>query len=245
MRRFALPLIGPLLLAASIAPASAVDANIRSFITKVDDFSATAKVVQQNQRELSKINRDVGLAYKLGNVKISYKDPNRVRMEGSLEGSRAVYILNGTKQWVAIPKIGIKTVRNFEDSPGKRKSLMDMGLVSEFYLSYTNAKFEREGAVDGVECAIFDMSYKDRDEDSSHHRIWIDPKTRVVRRRESYSQEGKLQAVYFFKDIKEVAEGIFLPTRIEVMNTDRQIAGVMAYTDLKVNSGLPDSLFTL
>ena len=244
MRNSALTLIGAGLLALN-APANASDSNIRSYVTKIDDFSATAKVVQQNQRELSKISKDIGLAYKLSNVKVSYKEPNKVRMEGSLEGSRAIYVINGTVQYVSIPKIGIKTKRNFEDSPGKRKSLMDMGLISDFYLSYTNAKYERDGAVDGVDCAIFEMTYKDRDEDSSHHRIWVDPKTRVVRKREAYSQEGKLQAVYFYKDVKDVGNGIFLPTRIEVMNTDRQIAGVMAYSDMRVNSGLPDSLFTL
>jgi outer membrane lipoprotein-sorting protein len=242
MRSFALTLTG--IVALSTA-AHAADSNIRSYVTKVDDFSASAKVVQQNQRELSKISRDIGLAYKLGSIRIQYKEPNKVRMEGSLEGSRAVYILNGTVQYVSIPKIGIKTRRNFEDAPGKSKTLMDMGLVSDFYLSFVNARYERDGAVDGVECAIFDMTYKDRDEDTSHHRVWIDPKTRVVRKREAYSQQGKLQAVYFYKDVKEVASGIWLPTRIEVMNTDRKTAGVMAYSDIKVNSGLSDGLFSL
>ena len=245
MRNFALSVIGAGLLTLAGPRASALDTNIRGYVTKVDDFSATARVVQQNQRELSKISKDIGLAYKLGNIKIQYKEPNRVRMEGSLEGSRAIYVLNGTVQYVSIPKIGIKTRRNFEDSPGKRKSLMDVGLVSDFYLSYTNARFEREGAVDGVDCAIFDVTYKDRDEDTSHHRVWIDPKTKVVRRREAYSQDGKLQAVYFYKEVMEVGNGLWVPTRIEVMNTDRKVAGIMAYSDIKVNAGLSDSLFSL
>lgn len=224
--------------------AHAIDSNIKAYVCdKLDDFSATMSVVSVNERAMGKISRDAVLLYKLGTVRMRYKEPNKVRIEGNAQGSHAVFILNGSTQWTSVNNFKIK--KDFGKSPGKRKSLMDVGLVSDYYLTYTNAKFAREGSVDGVPCAVFELTYKDRDEDSSHAIVYIDPKTKVVRKRESYSQDGKLQAVYFFKNVQEVKPGIWFPTLIEAENVDRVIAGATAYKNIKVNTGLDDSLFKL
>jgi outer membrane lipoprotein-sorting protein len=123
---------------------------------------------------------------------------------------------------------------------------MDVGLVSEYYLTYNDAKFLREGTVDGTPCGVFDFTFKNHDAgDHSHQVIFIDPKTKVVRRREAYSLEGKLQAVYLFNEPKEIKPGIWFPSTIEATNADRKLAGVTAYHDIKVNIGIPDSTFKL
>ena len=62
-------------------------------------------------KQFTKISKDIGLAYRLGNIKIQYKEPNRVRMEGSLEGSRAIYVLNGAVQWTSNIGVTAVTVR--------------------------------------------------------------------------------------------------------------------------------------
>lgn len=226
-------------------PAFAIDTNIGSYVcAKLDDFSARISVVKADQRELGKINKDAGLFYQFSDILMRYKEPNKVRIEGLIQGTRGVYVVDGTIQLVSVPRIHLKTRRDFGDAPGKKKTLVDVGLISEFYLTYTDAKFLREATVDGVACAAFEMRYKDKD-DSSHQIMYIDPKTKVVRKREAYSQEGKLQAVYYYKGVKEVAPGIWFPTEIEAQNTDRVIAGVTAYKDIKVNIGIADSIFKL
>src|SRR5579872_6662759 len=134
--------------------ARAIDSNIQSYVVKnLDDFTATTSVVSVNENELKKISRDAVLIYRLGTVLMRYKEPNKVRIEGSAQGTKVTVVLNGSEQWVSIN--GLKTHRDFGKSPGKRKSLIDVGLVSEYYLTYTDAKFLREGSVDGVPCAVF------------------------------------------------------------------------------------------
>ena len=225
-------------------PARSIDTNIKSYVCeKLDDFTATISVVSVNEREMGKISKDAVLLYKIGTINMRFKEPNKVRIDGNTQGSKATFIVNGSTQWVQLNSFRHKS--EFGKSPGKRKSLMDVGLISDYYLTYTNAKFLREGTVDGTPCAVFEMSYKDRDEDSSHAVVYIDPKTRVVRKRESYSQDGKLQAVYFFKNLQEVKPGIWFPTLIEAQNVDRVIAGSTAYKNVKVNTGLDDSIFKL
>ncbi len=225
--------------------AHAIDTNLRDYVCeKLDDFTAKMVVVKADQRELGKISRDAGFLYRFHEVTMSYKEPNKVRIEGSLDGAKGLYIVNGPIQWVAIPKIHLQTRRDFGNAPGKRKSLMDVGLISEYYLTYTDGQFVREANVEGTPCAVFRLQYKDRD-DTSHQMVYIDPRTKVVRKREAYSQTGKLQAIYYYKDVKQVAPGIWFPTRIEVQNTDRVIAGITEYRDIRVNVGLSDREFTL
>ena len=234
------------LLSGTLGTSRALDTNINSYVCqKLDDFTATLTVVKADQRELGKISKDAGLLYRFKDVQMRYKEPNKVRIEGAVEGTKGVFVLNGPIQWVSIPKIHLKTKRDFGKAPGKRKSLMDVGLISEYYLTYTNGKFLRQGTVDGTPVAVFDLTYKARDEDTSHAIVYIDPRTKVVRKRESYSQDGKLQAVYYYKDVKEVQPGVWFPTLIEAQNTDRVVAGITSYRDIHVNTGLSDDIFQL
>jgi outer membrane lipoprotein-sorting protein len=228
---------------AAIGAAPAAETDIRKYVCqKLDDFTAEIAVSKANQTELAKINKDIGLAYRFKSAKVSYKEPNQVRMEGAAEGSKITWVMNGVAQVVYINGKKVSE-RKYTDAPGKRKSLMDVGLVSEYYLTYTNAKFLREGSVDGTKCAVFEMRYDAKFDDTSHHTVYIDPATRCVLRREAYSQEGKLQAVYFYRDPKQIAPGVWFPSRVEAQNLDRVIAGVTEYRNIKVNSGLPESLF--
>jgi len=250
VRMFGLAVVAAALttVAASASAAAALDRDIHSYVvTKLDDFTATGDVVSVNERELNKISRDMVLLYKIHEVSVNYKEPNMVRIEGSQEGSHVTFIINGSKQIVRFN--GATLRRDLGSSPGKRKSLMDMGLVSDYYLTYVDAKFLRDGSVDGTPTAVFDVTYKDR-QDTSHHIIYIDPKTRCVLKRESYSQDapgkpGHLQCTYYYKNLKEVATGVWFPTIIEVENTDRVMAGSTAYKDIHINVGLKDDRFKL
>src|SRR5438309_26811 len=88
--------------------------NIKHFVCeKLEDFEATMSVVSADQKELNKIGRDFGFVYRFKSVNMRYKEPNKVRIEGDMEGTRGVYILNGPIQYLAIPKIHLKTHRDF------------------------------------------------------------------------------------------------------------------------------------
>lgn len=237
-------LVGPIILLVSASAQAEIPRSIQDYVCRrLDDFTVTGVVAAANQRELGKINKDFGFLYRFKTVLMRYKEPNKVRIEGSVEGTKGVYIVNGTIQIVSVPKLRLNTRRDFGNAPGKRKSLVDMGLVSAYYLTYANFKFIREGSVEGTPVGVFEITYKDRAEDTSHHIVYIDPKTRVILKRDAYRQDGTLQAIYYFRDVRQVAPGIWFPTRIEVQNTERKVAGTTLYKDFKINTGLPDSLF--
>lgn len=220
--------------------------NINDYVCKLDDVTATMKVASYDENEGRKINKDFGLIYKLkGNIKLRYKEPNRLRLDAHIGGPSATLIVNETTQYSSLFDGKIRDTRPLGREPGKRKTLLDVGLISPGYLAYTEAEFKRVQAVDGVPCAVFRISYRDKSLDTSYRLVWIDPKTKVVFKREEHTQQGKHNATFLYKSPKEVAPGIWFPSSIVAYNADDKKAGETLYSDVKVNTGLDDSIFKL
>jgi outer membrane lipoprotein-sorting protein len=255
--RIAAGVIGTLLcgiggLLASNMPAAAQaqpSSNIRDYVAgKLDDFTASIHLIRYDANAGRRINKDFGTIYEFmkkatGDMKLTYKEPDMLRVDGRFGPRSAVYIVNNTDQWVRYPALGINTHMELGQSPGKRKTLLDVGLISEDYLSYTEAQYINNRPVDGVMCAVFRISYKDKSLDTSHRLVWIDPKTKVTVKREEYSQVGKLLSIWYYHNPHEVAPGIYMPESIEVDDSQGKMAGETGYRNIQVNQGVSDSLF--
>jgi outer membrane lipoprotein-sorting protein len=230
--------------AGNTATAAEPSHDIHDYVAdKLDDFTATMRVDHYDERAGAKIHKDFGYIYKLrGDVKLRYKEQNMMRLDAQVGASNLTLIVNNSTQYVSA--LGAKTKMDLGNTPGKRKTLLDAGFISNGYLSIADGEFKRMQEVKGINCALFRVSYKDKI-DTSHRLLWIDPKTRVVIKREEYSQQGKLNATYYYLEPKEVAPGIWFPTRIEAYNRDNQQAGVTVYRNVHVNQGLDDSVFRL
>ncbi len=238
------------------APPAALSPKLSDYVVpKLDDFDTTMKAVFHDDNAARKISRDIGSLYQLkGDVHIRYKEDNKFRADGQLGASKASIVIYDSKQTVKLSSIFKKT-DNLGSAPGKRKSLLDMGLISEYYLTYAQGEFLGERSFEGVPCAVFKITYKDRALDSSHRIVWIDPKSKITLRREEYAQDtsgGKLRSVWLYRGAKgspaafaQVAPGIYFPSSIELFNNENQKAGETAYTNTRVNVGLSDDVFKL
>lgn len=203
------------------------------------DLEAQVRVVSAEQAELAKINRDFGMAYRLKSLTMRYKEPNKLRMEGSI----GTLIINGAARQFRVPAIKLSKTDDLGDLPGKRYTLMDVGLLTHGALSAVQSRYLREDAVGDVQTRVFEMTYK---EDASvRYVLWIDPKTHIIAKREWYDAAGKRKATFFYQQPKQVAADLWTPTRIEIRNCEDVVAAVTAYSDVKVNQGLDDSLFKI
>jgi outer membrane lipoprotein-sorting protein len=224
-------------------------ADIHDYVaSKLDDFIANIHLVRYDANAGHRISKDFDTIYEFmkkanGDMQLTYKEADMLRVDGRFGPQKAVYIVNNTDQWVRYPALGINTHASLGKSPGKRKTLLDVGLISEDYLSYTEAEYVNNRPVDGVICAVFRISYKDKSLDTSHRLVWIDPKTKVTLKREEYSQTGKLLSIWYYHNPKEVAPGIYMPERIEIDDSEGKLAGETAYRNVKVNQGVAASLF--
>lgn len=207
---------------------------------RLHDLRATVKQQTANQRELEKINRDFANSYRIKQMTARYKEPSKMRLESKVGVVNVVYIINGNRKHVSAGPI--KTTDDISNAPGKRQSLMDFGILTPGFMKLVNAKFLRYDHEGGVRYPVFELTWANSD-DTSKHIVWMDGKTRTVVKRQWYNQEGKLMAIFYYKNPVEAAPGIWIPTRVEVYNAEGKLGGVTTYVDLHVNEGLPDSLF--
>jgi outer membrane lipoprotein-sorting protein len=218
--------------------------RLEQFATSsLSDLQATVAVVKADQEELKKINRDFSMAYRLKDVALRYKEPNKVRMEGKIGQEAALYIVNGATRFYSVPKLRLSKKDNLGSAPGKRYSLLELGLLTRSDLNSLQSKFLREEALAGVKTYVFEVSY--RGDESARNIVWIDAVTHVIVKRDWLDGVGKLRASFSYQEACEVAPSLWIPTRIEIRNNEGALAGVTTYSDLKVNQGLKDSLFAI
>jgi outer membrane lipoprotein-sorting protein len=231
-------------IAASHAPFSH---NLSDYaVSELRDLDTTMKAVFHDDKAARKISKDADFVYKLkGDVHLRYKQEANFRADGIVRGFRASVTINDTRQTYRLAALDIKQTVDLSHAPGKRTSLFELGLISRHYLTYAQGEFQGERSLNGVPCVVFKVTFKDG-RDTSHRTIWIDPRTGVTLKREEYLQEaqgGKLRDIWRFRDPKEVAPGIFFPTRMELDNSEGEKAGETEFVNTRVNVGLPDSVF--
>jgi outer membrane lipoprotein-sorting protein len=91
---------------------------------------------------------------------------------------------------------------------------------------------------------VFDVTYQNRQHDTSRHRIWVDKDRKIVKKREWYGQDGRQMATFSYENPQRVG-GVWFPTRQVVRNMDDRVAGVSEFENIRVNTGLADSLFSV
>jgi outer membrane lipoprotein-sorting protein len=232
--------------AATLMAVSQANPSIRDFVEgDLKDFSFVTKKVSANQRELAKINRDFGQAYRFDSTTLQYKEPLMLRGESRVEDQSIVYILNGPIRRYRIPRAGINTREDLSKAPGKRQSPLDFGILTpSLFSSLFEAKFVRKDTRTGA--MVYDLTYQDRFNDDTRHRVWVDPVRKLTIRREWYSQldNYRLMATFYYEEPKQFGP-VWVPTRLTVRNAEDKVAGVSEYTKIRVNTGLEDSLFNV
>lgn len=225
---------------------TALDQNIADYWqASFKDASFTAVALKGDQKELRKINKDFATSYKaLGNAaSVKMKEPFLLRMQGKEGDTEYIVFQNGAKKTYKIPRTGFKLNQDLSKSPGKRQTILDFGLiVPSLFSNYYSAEFKRvDRATNDI---VFDLTYVPSLKDGTRNRIWVDPKKHFIRKREWYSQiDGRLQATFVFEDEKQV-NGLWFPTKMTVRNADNNVAGVMEFRNISVNSGLELNLFS-
>jgi len=212
--------------------------------TNFNDASFTAVVGTSNQKELAKINKDFANSYRFKSTTVRLKEPFKLRLETKVDDMDILFIVNGVTRVVRIPSRGIRNKENLAKSPGKRQTSLDFGLLTPaLFNNLFEAKFIRTDRATGDH--VFDLTYIPALDDTTRHRIWVDPKQRYVNKREWYSQNGgHLLATFLYSEAKQFGT-IWFPTKLTVKNADNKVAGSTTYSGVKVNSGVADSTFNV
>ncbi|MFQ3610651.1 MAG: hypothetical protein SNJ72_04055 [Fimbriimonadales bacterium] len=209
---------------------------------RLRDLQMEARAEGVRLGELRKINKDFANAYRFKWMRVFYKEPLKLRLESEVLSRRITYVLNGGTKLVTAP--GERIREDVSNSPGKRQTSLDFGFITPSLARQLDVKFLREERVDGVVLPVFQLEWNYGDDDA-RHIVWMEPEKRYIVRRVWYSRTGKYRARFEHKEPVQSAPGIWIPTRIEVYNADQRFGGRTVNSNIRVNQGLDDSLFSV
>lgn len=205
------------------------------------DASFRAKIVDKDYDALEGISKDFAQGYRLGDLTVRLKEPFKVRADARSEDSQVSLIVNGLVRAYKLPHL--KPIKmDLSKRPGNRQTALDFGLLTpSLFSDLFDSKFVRR---DESGKAVFDLSYKPVFDDKTRYRIYLDPKTKTLSKREWFDRTGVLKATFTFdRPIQE--NGAAMPTEVTVTNSAGEVGGRTRYEDVKLNRGIPDSVFAI
>jgi outer membrane lipoprotein-sorting protein len=241
---------GVMLFTAPIAPgaptAGASAGEQRSiqdiFAPGLKDLTVNLRRKDINMRELNKISRDFANAYRMGNSLIRMKEPDKFRLDARVGPLKFEYIVNGGRRITRAPLV--KEVREIGTDPGKRQGPLEVGLVTQGSLIGYKVEHLDCTTEGGQSVCRYRLRYSHLPE--RYELIWVDTERKCLKKRQFWTNEEKLNTQYkmefTYLEPRKVG-AVWVPTRIEVRNSQGRLAGVTEQTDIQVNTGLEDSLF--
>jgi len=208
------------------------------------DFVATGSVLQKNDAELQKIDKNYAQGYRFRESLIQYKEPLKLRIDSKAGLFSVRYIINGKRKSTQVPGLHINKVKDITGRPGQEQSMLDSGIITPGFLAdKVDSRFVGQQTLDGRKVPVFEFWYTDEPH-SRHHFVWMDPAKKFVLRHDVNNRSGGLKMRFQFSQPLQVA-GVWVPRRIEVYNPEGRLAAVTQYTSIRVNSGLSESLFRI
>lgn len=229
---------------ALMALGAAQSTRIESYIQpSFHDASFTAKVVQKDFKELEKINDDFGQGYRFDSTFVRIEEPFKLRLDANVEDTKMSYVVNGPTRLIRVPRLRVNTRQDLSKKPGSRQTAMDFGVLTpSLFATFLDATFVRVDRATGD--AVFDLTYKPALRDKTRYRVWLDPKTHLIAKREWYHRKGRFVGTFYY-DNPVNEGGAWMPTRLTVKNADDKVGGVTQYVGVRINQGIPDDVFAL
>lgn len=231
-----------LALGLGICIAADIRGEIREATKGFKDITLTAKVVYGNKKELQKIGKDFPKSYDAKTSTVRYKAPDKMRMDGKIGMVGISIIINGKWKLYRVPALHIGKKQDCTDEPNQLQGDLEVGLITEqLWRDYVVTGADIVKAADASQYKLTFARSNARDK---KRVCWVEPKTIKLLKLEKYEPDGSLKARYIYSKHKHVG-GVWVPTRIDVYNEDNKLAGSTEYVNIKVNTGIADSVFKI
>ena len=244
-RRFSLAILAVLVL--SRWSSSAARADIKSAISQAThgfrDVTLTCKVLYADHAELKKIGKDFNKSYEFNTTTVRFKAPDKMKMEGKLGLVRAAVVINGDRKATMIPAIRYSKKENISDEPHKRQTDIDIGIATgSLWRDYTVTSTVEERGANGP---VYKITFVRQNSHEKKHVCWIDAKTLKLLKVEKYESDGSLKSRYIYSKHSLIDGAVWVPGRIDVYNQEGKLAGTTAYENIRINTGISDSVFKI
>jgi hypothetical protein len=209
------------------------------------DLTAGVRVLSHNSRELRKIGKSFEEGYKLERQEISCKEPGMVRYQGKKGLLTLRYITNGNRRLSEVSTFRIRKNEDISKEPNKGETIADLGVITPAWVDRVESKWLRTEERGGKRVEVFQYWYK---EDPRYlHTIVVDPTTKTIIETTAHHRSRKkpgFKKRFVYSEVTRI-NGVNLPQRVGVYNGENKLAAELRYEGIRVNTGLPDTLFKL
>ncbi len=217
-----------------------LQARITEATRNFKDIKMTGVVRDKNKKAMSKIEPGLQQAYESKSANISFKAPDKLKIEGKLGMVRAEYIISGTIKTTRAPQISFRERKDYKDDPSKLQDALDIGMITTGLWRYRRLEIQADPDADKAGEIRVRYYFPKGD---MNYTIWLDAKNLWLKRYEKREANGKLRVKVVYSIPMEIKDVIWVPTRVEMFASDGDRAGMMEYTDIKVNAGIDDKVF--
>lgn len=214
--------------------------HVKAAEANAKDMRAEMVITSANRGNVSDMGEGYSDILKLQKGVISYKKPDKLRMDGYAQGIKASYIQNGYKKLILAAMI--RQTENVKNKPGKRLDTLDFGFLSS-RLWVDNTVSVVSSGRDGI--IKLKLDPKSGGEDKRHDNIWVDSKTLKVVKREKYRGNGQMRVRYVYSGFQTLGGKLPIATVSTLYGPHGDKLGSVTYKNVKPNSGLADKLFSL
>ena len=195
--------------------------------------------IESDFAELGKIGGAFATSYRVPKYKFAYKFPNRLRVEANVGPVAAVVVYVDNDKSFRTP-LGTQR-RDTTGEPGQKQSLMDIGVFATDWLRLDHKAtwLRAEGA---LQVYRLDQRLSDN---KAHEIVWVNPRTSITEKRQSIGGEGRLVKEIRYLAPREVAKGVWIPTRVEIYNQFGKRGAVQEVEEIVLNQGVSDDTFAL
>ncbi len=147
-------------------------------------------------------------------------------------------------QWIYLPALK-KIKRISSDSKGDYFMGSDFTYddLGDRHPSEDTHKLLREETVNGVKCYVVQSIPKDEDYMYSKTITWINKANFIGVKKEFYDEDGDLLKIMHVNSSQKIS-GITVVTKITMVNKQKNHKTIISLSNVKINSGIPDSKFT-
>lgn len=226
--------------AALAVTAADILSRVKAAEAGVCDMKAEMAIASADKGNVSDMGEGYGDILRLQKAVISYKKPDKLRMDGFARGIKASYIQNGNKKLVLAAMI--RQIEDVKNKPGKRLDTLDFGFLSSRLWVDNTVSVVSNGKNGVVELKL---DPKTGGADKRHDNVWVDTKTLRALKREKYRGNGELRVRYVYTDFEMLGGKLPIATTSTMYNPSGEKLGTVTYKNVQANVGLADSLFSL
>ena len=218
---------------------SEVRTRVRDATRGFRDLKMDVAIAYSNQKELAVIGKDYGKAYGFKNAELFFKVPDKFEMTARAGLVNVSYVITGDIKRI---KAGlIKKTDDISKEPHKKQTALDVGVVSDSLWKEFNVDYERK-EMDG-DTPVYVLSLTRSNSPSKKQYIWVSAKDFRLLKREKHESDGSLRVRYIYSGHKEYKDAVWVPGEVKVYNEHGRLAGTSCYSNVRVNTGIPDSEF--